>query len=60
VEIAEVGRRSDGDVMKHVFPVILIILDLSASVVYFWQRDYARAGYWLSAGFITFSTLFIH
>jgi hypothetical protein len=42
-----------------VFPVILIILDIGASIVYGYNKDYARAWYWLMAAGITASTLFI-
>ena len=45
--------------MKTLFPTILIILDLAAAVVYALAKDYPRAFYWIMAGGITLSTLFI-
>jgi len=45
--------------MKTLFPTILIILDIAAAVVYALAKDYPRAFYWIMAGGITLSTLFI-
>jgi len=42
--------------MRHIFPYTLAILDVCACVWYAVSGDYWRAGYWLSAGFLTFST----
>jgi len=40
----------------NIFPYILAALDIGAAVVYTLQGDYWRAGYWLSAAFLTYST----
>ena len=37
----------------HVFPSIMILLDLCCSALYLWDKDYWRAGYWLAAAFLT-------
>jgi hypothetical protein len=42
--------------MKHLFPYLLAVLDICACVFYCFQGDLWRAGYWLAAGFLTFST----
>jgi len=46
-------------ILKDLFPKILIVLDIGAAVVYLYCGDKARAFYWVSAGCITCSTLFI-
>ncbi len=45
--------------MTNLFPIILAIIDLIASMVYLYYKDYARFVYWLSACSITISTIFI-
>jgi hypothetical protein len=45
--------------MTTVFPIILILLDLAASIVYFCCGDWARVLYWFAAALITLSTLWI-
>ena len=39
--------------MKNLFPVILIILDFGASVVYFANGDIRRGVYWIAAACLT-------
>ena len=46
--------------IKNFLPIVLIIIDLSQSIICLWQRDYARAIYWLSAGLLTGTTIFMH
>jgi len=41
-----------------IFPMLLILLDLGASVVYFSHSDYRRAVYWAAAAILTFSVTF--
>jgi len=41
--------------IKHVFPIILIILDFSASIVYFAHGDIRLGIYWMAAGILTTS-----
>jgi hypothetical protein len=45
--------------LSSIFPLLLMTLDLLASLIYLISKDYARALYWLAAGLITFSTLLI-
>jgi len=42
--------------MKHIFPYVLTALDLCAAIFYLINKDYWRDGYWIAAGFLTFST----
>ena len=39
--------------VKHIFPIILIILDFSASIVYFAHGDVRLGIYWAAAGVLT-------
>jgi hypothetical protein len=39
--------------MEKVFPTVLIVLDVLASVVYVCNGDLRHAIYWLSAGVLT-------
>lgn len=39
--------------MKHIFPTILIVLDIGASIVYLLDGDIRRMIYWLAAGTLT-------
>ena len=39
--------------MKHLFPIILIVLDIGASVVYLCCGDIKRSVYWLAAAVLT-------
>ncbi len=42
---------------KTAFPIALMVQDFCAAAVYLAHGDTARAGYWISAGMITFFTL---
>ena len=35
---------------KYIFPIILIALDVGASIMYLLNKDFKMALYWLSAG----------
>ena len=39
--------------MTKTFPIILIILDVCASIVYFTNLDWRRGVYWLAAAVLT-------
>jgi hypothetical protein len=39
--------------MTKLFPIILIILDVSASIVYMFDGDIKRTIYWIAAGTLT-------
>lgn len=43
--------------MKTMFPKLMIILDVCAAAVYLSGGEFARCGYWLCAGALTFFTL---
>ena len=43
----------------QIFPAILMVLDLGAAAVYFYNGDKAKALYWVAASVITLSTLFM-
>jgi hypothetical protein len=40
-------------IVKNIFPITLIILDLGASAVYFSHGDIRRGVYWLAAACLT-------
>lgn len=43
---------------KHIFPIILITLDVAAAVVYLAHGDWRHFGYWMSAASISvFATI---
>lgn len=37
----------------HIFPIILIVLDLAAAVMYACHHDWRRAIYWIAAAVLT-------
>jgi len=39
--------------IEQLFPTLLIVLDIGAAGVYFWQGDYKRGIYWLAAAVLT-------
>jgi len=41
--------------MTKLFPIVLIVLDLGASVVYLVSGEPAKSLYWIAAALITFS-----
>lgn len=44
--------------MIHIFPTLLIILDVGASIVYASAFDWRRAIYWLAAAILTATVTF--
>ena len=44
--------------MEKLFPNVIILLDLGASIVYICQGDYRRFVYWLAAAIITISVTY--
>ena len=44
--------------MKHLFPCLLILLDIGAAVVYGCQGDIRRAVYWIAAAVLTVTVTF--
>ena len=43
----------------NIFPIILIGLDLCASMIYIIDGQYAKGVYWIMAGGLTTTTLFM-
>ena len=43
---------------KLIFPTILVVLDIGASIVYFAQGDIRHGVYWLSASVLTASVTY--
>jgi len=41
-----------------IFPAILIVLDVVASIAYVYSNDWRRAVYWISAAILTASVTF--
>lgn len=44
--------------MVKIFPILLIVLDVGASIVYFINNDIRHGVYWLSAAVLTASVTF--
>ena len=44
--------------LKYIFPLILIILDIAAGVVYGYQGDYKKLIYWLAAAILNITVTF--
>ncbi|MGN0598913.1 MAG: hypothetical protein ACI4JK_03365 [Oscillospiraceae bacterium] len=43
---------------EQVFPLVLILLDLAAAVVYLQQKDYKKAVYWVAAAVLNITVTF--
>ncbi len=43
---------------KYIFPVLLIILDVGAAVVYAVNKDYKMTVYWLAAAVLNITVTF--
>lgn len=43
---------------EHIFPLLLIALDVLAAVVYFVQKDYKKAVYWIAAAVLNVTVTF--
>lgn len=43
---------------KYIFPLILILLDLGASVVYAYGKDYKMSVYWIAAAVLNICVTF--
>jgi len=41
----------------HLFPTILIILDVCAAIAYAFNKDGVRVAYWLGAGLLTWCSI---
>ena len=45
-------------VTEHLFPTVLIVLDLAAAVVYFRHGDHKKAVYWIAAAVLNICVTF--
>lgn len=45
--------------IKHGFPIAMIVLSLGAGVMYGISQEYAKAVYWCAAAVLTTTTLFM-
>lgn len=45
--------------MKEFFPIILMVLDCCAALVYFCYGDGVRVAYWLGAGLLTWCSIWM-
>jgi hypothetical protein len=43
---------------KYIFPILLIILDFGAALMYAFQKEYKMAVYWISAGVLNICVTF--
>lgn len=45
--------------MSNLFPKVIMILYICASLCYLCQKDFGRCVYWIAAALITFSVTFL-
>lgn len=43
---------------EYIFPLLLILLDMGAAIVYTIQKDYKKAVYWLAAAVLNITVTF--
>lgn len=43
---------------EQVFPLLLILLDISAAVIYLKHKDYKKAVYWIAAAVLNITVTF--
>ena len=43
---------------EQVFPLILIIIDLIAAIVYFYHKDIKKGVYWVAAAILSYTVTF--
>lgn len=43
---------------EYIFPLLLILLDLGAAVIYAIQKDYKKAIYWIAAAVLNVTVTF--
>lgn len=43
---------------KYIFPILLIILDFGAALMYALQKEYKMSVYWISAGVLNICVTF--
>lgn len=50
-------KRCDG-MKQHIFPVLLILLDVGAAIVYATEKDWRKTVYWLAAAILNVAVTF--
>lgn len=43
---------------EYIFPLLLILLDMGAAIVYAIQKDYKKAVYWIAAAVLNVTVTF--
>ena len=43
---------------EYIFPLLLILLDVGAAVIYAVQKDYKKAVYWIAAAILNVAVTF--
>lgn len=43
---------------EYIFPLLLILLDVGAAIIYTMQKDYKKAVYWLAAAVLNVTVTF--
>ena len=43
---------------EYIFPLLLILLDLGAAIIYALQKDYKKAVYWIAAAVLNATVTF--
>jgi hypothetical protein len=43
---------------EYIFPLLLIIFDIGAAVVYLYQKDYKKTVYWIAAAVLSITVTF--
>lgn len=44
--------------VEYIFPLVLIVLDLAAAIVYAVHKDYKKAVYWIAAAILNITVTF--
>lgn len=44
--------------VEYIFPLVLIVLDLAAAIVYAVHKDYKKAVYWIAAAILNVTVTF--
>jgi len=45
--------------MDKYLPIAMVVMSFLSLIIYAFSKDYAKAVYWLSAAFLTCSTIFM-
>lgn len=43
---------------EYIFPLLLILLDVGAAIIYALQKDYKKAVYWIAAAVLNLAVTF--